>query len=110
MRAGPCLCPTTCPLMPQDPLLLPHRVFATLHVLGVFIPPCFCTHCSCFLECSYSISNGQIYTSSKMHLYYPFSVKPIPQLYPTLECFPRISRFGCIWLGIFQLSVSGVQR
>lgn len=53
---------------------------------------------------------GQIYTSSKTHLYYPFSVKPKPQLYPTLEPFPRISRLGCIWLEIFQLSVSGVQR
>lgn len=37
-------------------------LLATLNVLGIFMPLRFCTHCSYFLECSYSTSNCQTLT------------------------------------------------
>lgn len=65
------------------------RLPATLNVLGIFMPPCFCTHRYCFLECSHSTSNCPTLTHPprSTHLYYPFSMKSTPQLYPTLEPF-----------------------
>lgn len=65
------------------------KLLATLNVLSIFMPPCFCTHSSYFLECSYSTSNCLTPTllQRPTHLYYSFYTKPTPQLYPTLEPF-----------------------
>lgn len=55
------------------------RLLATSNVLGIFMLLCFCTHCSYFLECSYSTSNGEILiqpqrpTSTSLSLQIPHS-------------------------------------
>lgn len=90
MGPGPCRYLPACFLMPPGPQAAAiTRLPATLNVLGIFMPPCFCTHRYCFLECSSSTSNCPTLTHPprSTHLYYPFSMKSTPQLYPTLEPF-----------------------
>lgn len=99
MRPGPYLYLPACALVPPGPLpCCSHaRLLATLNVLSIFIPPCFYTHGSYFLECSYSTSNcpAPTHPERPSHLYYPFSVKSTPSCIPPWK--PSMDQQACLY-------------